>query len=213
MTLKLYDNSHANAPVRVRVVLLLKGVAFERIPVEFDSERAANHTASYQELNPQAMVPTLVDGDFVLWQSLAIAEYLDERFPSPPLLPSDPRGRARVKSLAMMIACDAQPLVNYRVREFLRRDCALPDAEVLRWVRHWLSESLAAYERAIAGNPATGRFSHGDSPTLADVFLFAHVLHAQRFTVPLAAYPTVLRVFAACEAIPAFDRARPEESQ
>ena len=212
MTIKLYDNSHANAPIRVRIVLLLKEIPFERVQVEFDSERSRKEPTSYQTLNPQAMVPTLADEDFVLWQSMAIAEYLDERFPIPPLLPADPRGKARVKSLAMMIACDAQPLVNFRVREFLRREYAFPDAEVLRWVRHWLSESLVDYERAIASSSATRRFSHGDSPTLADVYLFPHVLHAKRFAVPLDAYPTVMRIFEACEAIPAFCNARPNEA-
>jgi maleylacetoacetate isomerase len=210
MAIKLYDNSYANAPIRVRAALLLKGIAFDRVVVDFDSVRSRREIAAYQVLNPQALVPTLVDGDFVFGQSLAIIEYLEERYPIPPLLPADPQGRARVRSLALMIACEAQPLVNFRVREFLRLDYALPDAEVLRWVRHWLTESLVHYEKAIANHPATGRFSHGESPTLADVCLFAHVLHAKRFEVPLDAYPTVIRIFRECMAIPAFYEAQPE---
>lgn len=211
MTLKLYDNAFASAPVRVRIVLLLKGIPFERVPVPFDYGQGLPPTQTYRSLNPQAMVPSIAEGDFVLWQSLAIAEYLEERHPTPPLLPADARGRARVRCLAAMIACDAQPLVNFRVRERLRQDFGVPEAEVLRWVRHWIAETLAHYERAVAANLATGRFSHGDTPTLADAYLFPHVLHARRFGVPLDAYPTVMRIFEECMAIPAFRDSRSED--
>ena len=212
MTVKLYDNTFASAPVRVRIVLLLKQIPFERVPVEFDYGQGLEETTSYQSLNPQAMVPAIADGDFVLWQSMAIAEYLDELYPVPPILPADPRGRARVRCLASMIACDAQPIVNFRVRERLERDFGLTHDEVLRWVRHWLAESLAHYEHAVSGKSSTGRFSHGDTPSLADVYLFPHVLHARRFDVPLGAYPTVMRIFQECMAIPAFRDSRSKES-
>ena len=209
--MKLYDNIYANAPIRVRIVLLMKKIAFERVSVGFNSETNRTNPTSYHALNPQGMVPALADENFILWQSLAIAEYLDELFPSPPLLPADSRGRARVRSLALMIACDAQPLANYRVREFLIREFALPDTEMLRWVRHWLAESLTDYETAIIRYSMTGRFSYGNSPTLADVYLFPHVLHAKRFGVPLDAYPTVTRIFNECMPIPAFYNAQSEE--
>ncbi len=210
--MKLYDNIHANAPIRVRIVLLLKNIPFERIPVGFSSERNRTNPTSYDALNPQGMVPVLADENFVIWQSLAIAEYLDELFPTPPLLPADSRGKAHVRSLALMIACDAQPLANFRVREFLIREFGLPDAEMLRWVRHWLAESLTDYETAIVRHSTPGRFSYGNSPTLADVYLFPHVLHAKRFGVPLDAYPAVMRIFNECMAIPAFYNARSEDA-
>lgn len=210
MTLRLYDNAFASAPVRVRIVLLLKRIPFERVQVAFDYGQSLPPTAAYRSLNPQAMVPAIAEGDFVLSQSLAIAEYLDERYPTPPILPAGARGRARVRSLAAMIACDAQPIVNFRVRERLKHDFGMPEVEVLRWVRHWLAEALAHYEQAVAGNAATGRFSHGDTPTLADICLFPHVLHARRFGVPLDAYPTVMGIFDECMAIAAFRDSRSE---
>lgn len=212
MTLKLYDNPYASAPVRVRIVLQLKGLPFERIPVAFDYHQSLLPTAAYRGVNPQAMVPAIVEGDFVLWQSLAIVEYLEECHPSPPILPRDARGRARVRCLAAMIACDAQPMVNFRVRERLKHDFGMAEEEVLRWVRQWLSETLAQYEQAVAADPATGRLSHGDTPTLADVCLFPHVLHAKRFGVPLDPYRTVLRIFDECMAIPAFRDSRSEQA-
>ena len=202
-TVTFYDNPSANAPIRVRIVLLLKQVAFEPVLVDVyspDGEAVASDSA----LNPQRMVPALRDGEFVLSQSMAIIEYLEERFPEPPILPGDARGRARVRSLAQLIACDAQPLVNFRVREALRHEFGLPEGEVRRWVVEWLARSLRDLEASLARHSSTGRYCHGDTPTLADVCLFPHVLIAQRFGVPLDDYPTVMRVFEACRDVPAF---------
>jgi maleylacetoacetate isomerase len=208
MTIKLFDHDFANAPVRVRIVLALKQIPHERIVVDVYRGRQSS-IGPYDAINPQEMVPALMDDDFLVWQSLAIIEYIDERFPRPPMLPNDARGRARVRSLAQMIACDAQPLVNFRVREVLQRDYGFADADVRRWVSGWLTRSLADLERTLASHPTTGRFCYGDEPTLADVLLFPHVLIARRYSVPLGAYPTVKRIVEACAAMPAFANAQP----
>ncbi len=211
MTVRVFDNRLANAPIRVRIVLSLKQVAFERIPVDVYQNPMVG-TRPYDAINPQSMVPALMDDDFLVWQSLAIIEYLEDRFPQPKILPSDARGRARVRSLAQMVACDAQPLVNFRVREALRRDYGFAEHDVQRWVSAWLTRSMIDLEKAIADHPATGHFCHGDEPTMADVCLFPQVLIAKRFSVTLDAYRTVMRIYDACCAVPAFANARPDNA-
>jgi maleylacetoacetate isomerase len=210
--MKVYVNNVSNAPLRIRIALALKNLHAEEIFIDLDA--GENHRAAYRALNPQAMLPTLVDGEAVITQSLAIIEYLEEKYPHPPLLPSDPQERARVRSLALLLACDGQPLLNLRVRRYLADPLGLAPEKRAWWFRHWMSLNLSEYEAMIAGHPATGLFSHGDHPTLADVCLFPQVLMAQRFDVPLARYPTINRVVAACRSIPAFNavasRAVPE---
>jgi len=207
--MKLYDYSFSNAPVRARIVLYLKNVPFDRIEVDLlHCKQTDGH--SLLELNPQGMVPTLVDGNLMLNQSVAIAEYLDEVFPTPSLMPRDAKGRARVRSLALMIACDGQPLVNLRVRRFLTGELRFSHQAMLSWVRHWLASSLREYEAMLARNPAGGNFSHGDTPTLADVFLIPQVQLARRFGVDFAPYPSILKVHDRCMLLPAFQRATSE---
>ena len=204
--MKLYDYAFSNAPVRVNIVLYLKNIPFDRVEVDLLRCKQADGD-SLLDLNPQGMVPTLVDGDLMLNQSVAIAEYLDEVFPTPRLMPSDAKGRALVRSLALMIACDGQPLVNLRIRRFLTRELGFSRDEMLAWVRRWLAGSLREFEAMLKKSPARGRYSYGDSPTLADVFLVPQVLLAKRFGVDPAEFADVLKVHQECMRLDAFRKA------
>jgi maleylacetoacetate isomerase/maleylpyruvate isomerase len=156
------------------------------------------------------LIPTLVDGDGPpIHQSLAIIEYLDEIIPQPPLLPADTRGKARVRGLAMMVACDAHPLIVPRVREFLEHELGLPEETRMKWLRHWVNEGLKALEAQLSRSSATGRFCHGDAPTVADLCLVSHVTAAQYFECDVAPFPTVARIVETCVALEAFARAHP----
>jgi maleylpyruvate isomerase len=191
---------------RVRIALNLKGLAYETVPVHL--LRGEQQAPAYLARNPQGLVPTLEDESVVLTQSLAIIEYLDERWPKPPLLPSDPVARARVRALALAIACDIHPLNNLRVLLHLKGlglDRAARDA----WCRHWIGVGFVALERRLAGEAETGRFCHGDAPTLADVCLVPQVVSAERFSLDLAPYPTIRRIHAACMTLDPFVAAMP----
>ncbi|MFQ5954092.1 MAG: maleylacetoacetate isomerase, partial [Kiloniellales bacterium] len=163
----------------------------------------------YLALNPQGLVPALTDGDAVLAQSLAILEYLDERWPEPPLLPAAPVERARVRALAQAVACDIHPLNNLRVLKYLARDLGLDEAKRLTWYRHWIATGLAALEALTTGHPATATYCHGERPTMADICLVPQIFNAKRYDCPLDAYPTLTRIFDTCMALPAFDKAQP----
>ncbi|MFC4726862.1 maleylacetoacetate isomerase [Coralloluteibacterium thermophilus] len=209
-TLKLHSYWRSSAAYRVRIALNLKGLAYETVPVHLVQDGGRQHTPEYRALNPQGLVPTLVHGARVYRQSLAIIEYLDETWPTPPLLPARARDRARVRALAQTVACDIHPLNNLRVLQFLEREWSVPQAERELWIRHWVSEGLAAIETLLQDHPSTGSFCDGEAPGLADCCLVPQVFNAQRFGVDLAPYPTVARVNAACLALPEFDAARPE---
>lgn len=207
--MKLYDYAFSNAPVRIRIVLYLKKVPFDRVEVDLLNGETANGRALC-ELNPQGMVPMLVDGDLIVNQSMAIAEYLNEVFPHPDLLPQDARERARVRSLAQMIACDGQPLVNLKVRRFLTGTLRFSRQEMLSWVQHWLASSLREYDAMLERDSIRGTYSHGHNPTLADAFLIPQVQLARRFQVELAPYTSVMRVYDQCMTISAFQEATSE---
>ena len=207
-SLKLYEYHRANAAIRIKIVLLLKGIPFERESVNV--EGSSNESTTLKRLNPQGMVPILVDETLSIVQSYAIAEYLEERFPLPSLLPRDPSDRSRVRSLALMVACDGQPLVNLRVRNYLTEKCGFTERAMESWVRHWMRLSLAEYEAAVALNPFTGVFSHGNEPSLADTFLFPHVLLAERFGILKADFPNVNRIFTNCARLHPFAKAAAE---
>jgi maleylacetoacetate isomerase/maleylpyruvate isomerase len=164
---------------------------------------------SYAAVSAARLVPLLKDGDAVLTQSLAIVEYLDETHPQPPLLPADALGRARVRALALDVACEIHPLNNLRVLRYLVRDLKVGEDDKNRWYRHWVESGLAAVERQLANHPATGRFCHGDAPTLADCVLVPQIHNAQRFECRLDHVPTVMRIFEQCMALEAFDRTQP----
>ena len=204
--MKLYTYFRSSAAFRVRIALNLKGLEYEPRFVNLlkDEQRADG----YREVNPQGLVPTLEDGADTLTQSIAIIEYLDERYPDPPLLPHDPAGRARVRSLALAIACDIHPLNNTRVVQYLERTLGVGKGDRLTWYCHWIAEGFSALERLL-DNPATGRFCHGDAPTMADVALVPQVANAQRFGCNLEPYPRLRAINEACVALPAFTRAAP----
>lgn len=206
--MKLHDYWRSSAAYRVRIALNLKGLRYEHLPVNLSASDEA--TAAYRALNPQGLVPTLVDAGLVLTQSLAICEYLEETHPEPALLPAGPADRARVRAVAQAIACDIHPLNNLRVLTYLVRDLGIAESDKLAWYRHWIAEGLEAVEISVAGETTPGRFCHGNQPTLADVCLIPQLYNARRFDCDLAAYPTLVRIETACLALPAFDSARPE---
>ena len=203
----LYSYFRSSASFRVRIALNLKGLPYDYAAVHLlKKEQAA---PAYAALAPAQLVPLLKDGDALLSQSLAIIEYLDETHPEPPLLPGDALARARIRALALDIACEIHPLNNLRVLRYLVKDMGVSDAAKDTWYRHWVETGLAAVEQQIAASPATGRFLHGDTPTLADCTLVPQIFNARRLDCRLDHVPTVMRVFDACMALDAFDRAQP----
>jgi maleylacetoacetate isomerase len=206
--MKLYDYFRSSAAYRVRIALNLKGVAPERAFVHL--RRGAQRADDYLAVNPQGLVPSLVtdEGD-VLTQSVAIIEWLDESYPQPPLMPADAAGRARVRSLALTIACDIHPLNNLRVLNYLTGTLGATAAQKDGWYRYWCDVGLEAIETQLAREPATGTFCHGGAPSLADICLVPQLANARRVDLDLAPYPTLLRIEASCAALPAFANAAP----
>ncbi len=194
----------------MRIGLNLKGLAHQITPVHLVRDGGQQHSEGYAALNPQELVPTLVHGDCVVRQSMAILEYLDEVFPDPSLLPDDALGRARVRALAQLVACDIHPLNNLRVMQFFSDTWNVPQPERDDWTRHWMQVGFDAMERMLVESVDTGRFCHGDTPTLADCCLVPQLFNARRFNVDLTSYPTLVRIEEACLALEAFDAARPE---
>jgi len=207
--MQLYSYFRSSAAYRVRIALNLKGLSYEYLGVHLLKDGGQQLSESYRALNPTALVPTLVDGDAIIGQSLAIVEYLDETHPQPALLPADPAGRARVRAIAQTIACDTHPLNNLRVLKYLKHELHVDEDAKNAWYRHWVGLGLGAVEAMLAGSPATGRFCHGDAPGLADLCLVPQVANARRFDCDLSAVPTVLRIDAACRELQAFDLAAP----
>ncbi|WP_243039079.1 maleylacetoacetate isomerase [Dyella sedimenti] len=208
--LALYGYWRSSAAYRVRIALNLKGLVYETRPVHLLDHGGEQHAPEFQALNPQELVPCLIDRGRVLTQSMAIVEYLEETRPTPPLLPADAEGRARVRALAQVVACDLHPLGNLRVLQYLTTQFGLDEAAKGVWSRHWIGVGLDALETMLAGNVATGRFCHGDMPTLADACLVPQVYNAVRWKLPMEGYPTIRRIHEACQALEAFQRAAPE---
>jgi len=206
--LKLYGYFRSSAAYRVRIALALKGLAYEYLAVHL--RKGEQDAAEYRELNPNALVPTLVDDRGTFTQSLAIIEYLDERHPEPPLLPHTPEARSRVRAIALAIACDIHPLDNLRVLRYLMRTFGNSEETKDAWYRHWIDVGLGALEAQLARDPATGEFCHGGIPTLADCCLVPQLANARRAGIPLEVYPTLTRIEANCNALPAFAAAAPE---
>ena len=206
--MKLYDYFRSSAAYRVRIALNLKGVAPEREFVHL--RKGAQRSDDYLALNPLGLVPVLVTDDGqVLSQSLAIVEYLDEVVPSPALLPRDAAGRARVRSLALAVACDIHPIDNLRVLRYLLHTVGVEEAQKDAWYKYWIDVGFEALESALARDAATGRFCHGGAPTLADICLVPQIANARRVDMDLSPYPTLTRIEAACLALPAFANAAP----
>ena len=195
----------------MRIALNLKGMPYTAVPVHLVKDGGQHRSAAYRARNPQALVPAfeLEDGT-VLTQSLAIMEYLDEVQPESALLPADAIGRARVRALAQAIACDLHPVNNLRVLQYLSQQLGISAEQKDAWYRHWVATGLQGLEALLADHPSTGRFCHGDTPTLADCCLVPQLYNARRFQCPLDAYPTIQRIAAACETLPAFQQAAPE---
>jgi len=206
--MKLYNYFRSSASYRVRIALALKGLDYEYVPVHLPKNEQLNE--SYAAVSAARLVPLLKDGDAVLTQSLAIIEYLDETHPAPPLLPTDAAGRARVRALALDIACEIHPLNNLRVLRYLVKDLKLSEDDKKRWYRHWVETGLETVERQLA-DPRTGTFCHGDAPTIADICLAPQIFNAQRFECRLDHVPTVMRVYEACMMLPAFDATQPSK--
>ena len=206
--MKLYDFYRSSAAYRVRIALGMKGIAAERAFVHL--RHGAQRGDDYLAINPHGLVPALVtdEGD-VLKQSLAIIEWLDETFPEPPFLPHAPVERARVRAIALGIACDIHPLNNLRVLQYLKGTFGLSEAQRNGWYKYWIDVGFEALDKELAGDRATGTFCHGDTPTLADICLVPQIANARRFEVDLAPYPTLTRIDSACAALPAFDAALP----
>ncbi|RWL18679.1 MAG: maleylacetoacetate isomerase [Mesorhizobium sp.] len=207
--LVLHNYYRSSTSYRVRIALEMKGLTYQYVPHHL---RHGEHLEpAYLAVNPQGLVPALILGDgTLLTQSLAIIEFLDETRPEPPLLPQDALGRARVRMLAQMIACDIHPVNNLRVLTSLRTLFGAGDADVANWFRHWVNEGFQPLEKILASSSETGTFCHGDTPGLADICLVAQVASNARFGVDLMPYPTITRVHAACMAVPAFRKAAPE---
>jgi len=209
--MKLYTYFRSSAAYRVRIALNLKGIAYDAQPVHLLRDGGEQLSDAYRAINPAMLVPALDDDGAVIGQSLAIIEYLDETHPLPPLLPADAAGRARVRTLALTVAADTHPLGNLRVLKYLKGELAVSEEVKLEWQQHWLRTGLAALEALLANDVRTGRYSHGDTPTLADCCLVPQVFGAQRFGVDMTPYPTIMRIHAACNELPAFQQAHPAQ--
>ena len=209
--LQLYSYFRSSAAYRVRIALELKGLPYSYVPVHLLKDGGQQHSSDYQRVNPAALVPTLVDGDHPLGQSLAIIEYLEETHPEPALLPGDALGRARVRTLALTVACEIHPLNNLRVLQYLERDLKLDEATKADWYRHWITLGFASIESLLANDPNTGKFCHGDSPGLADCCLIPQIANARRFDTPLEAFPSIRRIEEACLTLDAFAKAAPQK--
>jgi len=206
--MQLYNYFRSSASYRVRIALALKGLAYDYVPVHLSKNEQFKE--SYAAVSAARLVPLLKDGDAVLTQSLAIIEYLDETYPRPALLPGDALGRARVRALAYDIACEIHPLNNLRVLRYLMHDLKLSEDDKNRWYRHWVETGLETIERQLADS-RTGRFCHGNAPTLADITLVPQIFNARRLDCRLDHVPAVMRVFEACMQLDAFEQTRPEK--
>ena len=210
MTMKLFTFFRSQATFRVRIALNLKGL--EREDTFLHIDHGDQYAPGYKKLNPQAVVPTLFDGDLKLFQSLAILEYLEETHPKPPLLPQGAAARAWVRGFALINVADSHPLITPRVRNYLAQTLKLSEDQKLAWVQHWLALGLEAMETLLAEHQESGKLCHGEeAPTMADIFLATQVFPARMFKVKLDPYPRCVRIYDACMAIPAFADAAPSK--
>jgi len=209
--MKLYTFFRSSASFRVRIALNLKNLSYDQIPIHLRRGGGEQFRANYQNINAQALVPTLEDDGRYLIQSLAIVEYLEEKYPSPPLLPKAAADRAVVRSMALVIACEVHPIQNLRVLNYIKNEYQQNDEQVNRWAQHWIELGLAALEQMINAPTARGTFCFGDTPTLADICLVPQLGNARRFGCDLSRYPKILSVEKACIVIPAFADAAPDK--
>ena len=206
--MKLYGYWRSSAAYRVRIALYFKDITFESIPVHLVKGGGEQHLGDYAELNPNELVPTLVDGELKLNQSLAIIEYLESLCPEPALYPEGIIARAKVKALALDIACEIHPLNNLRVQQYLGSEFGLEDKDKLTWSHHWMTKGFEAVEAQLA--KTAGLYCFGDTVTVADLCLVPQVYNARRFNVDMSAFTHINRVMQSCQQLPAFVKALPE---
>ncbi|MDH3738459.1 MAG: maleylacetoacetate isomerase [Alphaproteobacteria bacterium] len=206
--MKLYGYWRSLAAFRVRIALNLKGIAYDG--ESMDLIKGDQFSEAYAKINPQMVVPALVDGNTVLTQSMAILEYLDEVHPEPPLLPGDAAGRARVRSICLISVADTHPLVVPRIRKYITQDLGHSEDELNAWIDNWMTTGLTAIEANLADDAATGTYCHGENLTMADLCVVPQFGAARLFGIDTSAYPTIQRVFEACMQVPAVFDARPQ---
>ncbi|KVO86521.1 maleylacetoacetate isomerase [Burkholderia ubonensis] len=207
--MKLYSYFRSSASYRVRIALHLKQLPFDYVPVHLLRDGGQQLKDEYRALSPDSLVPTLVDGDAALQQSLAIVEYLDETHPEPPLLPKAPLDRAYVRSIALQIACEIHPLNNLRVLKYLKHMLQVPEEAKNDWYRHWIEAGFATLEARLANDPRTGKLCFGDTPTLADICVVPQVFNANRFAIDTSRFPTIQRICDHAMTLDAFKAAAP----
>ena len=207
--MKLYSYFRSSAAYRVRIALNLKGLAYEYAPIHLLRDGGQQLKPDYRELNPDGIVPTFIDGDDVLTQSLAIIEYLEETHPEPSLLPGTPLDRAFIRSVALQIACEIHPVDNLRVLKYLKHTLKVGDEAKDAWYRHWLESGFESLEKRLANDARVGKLCFGDTPTLADLCLVPQVFNARRFNLDMSRYPTIERIADHAAQIDAFARAAP----
>jgi len=205
--MKLYNFFRSGTSHRLRIALNLKGLQTEYLPVDLRTEQHLQ--AAFKAINPQGLVPALVDGDQVLIQSPAIIEWLEEKYPNPPLLPADAQQRAHVRALAAMVGCDIHPINNRRILEYLRHQFKADEAAINAWCATWITAGFDAFEALLAADHARGDYCFGSRPGLADVYLVPQVESARRFKVDMSRWPLISAVDAACMKLPAFELAAP----
>ncbi|MEF3063926.1 maleylacetoacetate isomerase [Pandoraea apista] len=206
----LYSYFRSSAAYRVRIALNLKGLDYDTVPVHLVRDGGEQLKPAYRALNVNGLVPTFIDGNANIHQSLAIIEYLEDVHPTPALLPSDPVARAQVRALALDIAADIHPIDNLRVLRYLKHDLGVSDAQKDAWYVHWIVEGFKALEARLAAQRSPGKFVFGDTPTLADCCLVPQVYNANRFKVDMTPFPRIAAINAHCQTLDAFRRAAPE---
>lgn len=205
--MKLYNYFRSSASFRVRIALAIKGMAYEYLPVHI--AKGEHRQAAFTDLSLEGLVPLLeLDDGTRLTQSMAIIEYLEDMQPAPALLPADPLGRARVRALSQIVACEIHPINNLRVLKYLTKELKVEEEAKNTWYRHWVRDGLEAFERQLAAGPSS-LYCHGNTPTMADCCLVPQIFNAQRFKTPLDGLPRTMAVFDACMALPAFQAAQP----
>lgn len=207
----LYSYFRSSASYRVRIALNLKGQAYDTVPVHLLNQGGEQFLPAFSELNPQSLVPVLAHEGRNLTQSLAMLEYLEERFPMPALLPGDFAQRAHIRELSLAIACDIHPLNNLRVLRYLKHDLGVDEDQKTGWIQHWIKLGFTALEKQLASDTSRGHFCVGDMPTMADCCLIPQMFNARRFEVDMAPYPTLCAIEDACNALPAFQAAHPSQ--
>jgi maleylpyruvate isomerase len=209
--MKLYTYFRSSAAFRARIALNIKGIAYEAVNIDIRPGAAAHRTPEFLAVNPQGLIPALIHEGTTIAQSLAIIEYLEETYPEPPLLPRAPADRARVRALALAVACDIHPLNNSRVLGYLRSPLALDEGTVNAWYTHWIGAGFSGLEEDAKRATGDGRHMYGKSVTLADIYIVPQMYNARRFNCDLEPYPTLRGICAHLETLPAFSKATPEQ--